>query len=356
MSTYHHPEVDFVTLPTLSFKMPFCPPLSFLTSFLSSPIVRRNNAANRRVVNNSFGDGSAPEVHCCLEVGRMSTLSSEPYRYEPTVQDILNVRSYFLLLRTPLPTQLVDTILDEAGYWAHSTVTVEYPACANASNWDSADHMYMRTLPLAIPGTEGDFVFSPQEPKQIRLGTGPDLSLYHRLHPCRRIVYDLWSHDQGWSSSPSKWHRTYWRSYSWWDASVETPQLDITSNSYISWPSLLVFADAKELEATMDVSPMQFHQREQVRPHIPAGRVLQRNLHAVYETRHHTVEQSHVDGVTSVEAQRALENRGRGWLSADGNFVRNLKVGDCIVLWISARFPGWAMHAEKAKISVYWAV
>ncbi|KAI6040655.1 hypothetical protein EDC04DRAFT_2566658, partial [Pisolithus marmoratus] len=254
--------------------------------------------------------------------------SSTTARYEPTVQDILTVRSYFLLLRTPLPNELIDTILDEAHYWAHSTVTVEYPVCTR--EWDSADHMYMRTLPLAIPGTEGDFVFSPQEPKRIRLGTGPDLSLYHRLHPCRRIVFDLWSHDQGWSSSPSEWHGTYYGSYSWWDASV--------------------------LEATRGVSPVQFHQHERDRPHIPSDKVLQRNLHAVDEASHHTVEWSHVDGVTSAEDQDALENRGRGRSSADGSFVRNLRVGDCIVLWVSATFPGWAMYANEAKISVYWAV
>ncbi|KAI6039225.1 hypothetical protein EDC04DRAFT_3010374, partial [Pisolithus marmoratus] len=245
--------------------------------------------------------------------------SSTTGRYEPTVQDILTVRSYFLLLRTPLPNELIDTILDEAHYWAHSTVTVEYPV--RAGGWGSADHMYMRTLPLAIPGTEGDFVFSPQEPRRIRLGTGPNLSLYHRLHPCRRIVFNLWSHDQGWSSSPSEWHGTYYGSYSWWDASVETPQQEII-----------------------------------IRPYIPSDKVLQRNLHAVGKARHHTVEWSHVDGVTSAEDQNSLENRGRGRSSADGIFVRNLKVGDCIALWVSARFPGWAMHAKKAKISVYWAV
>ncbi|KIJ59294.1 hypothetical protein HYDPIDRAFT_162653 [Hydnomerulius pinastri MD-312] len=220
--------------------------------------------------------------------------------------------------------------------------------------------MYMRTLPLAIPGTEGDFVFSPQEPKEIRLGAGPErsnLSCYDKLHPCRRIVFELWSHDQGWSSSLTD-RGTYRESFTWWDASVETAQPEITDNPDISWPSLLVFADAKKLEATRDVSPVQFHQDEleRVRPPIPNDKLLQRNLHAVSETRHHTVEWSYVDAAASAEDQHALENCGRGRLSADGSFVRNLKVGDCIVLWASARFPGWEMHAEKAKISVYWAV
>ncbi|KIO02991.1 hypothetical protein M404DRAFT_146507, partial [Pisolithus tinctorius Marx 270] len=164
-----------------------------------------------------------------------------------------------------------------------------------------------------------------------------NLSLYHRLHPCRRIVFELWSHDQGWSSSALD-RGTYNGSSSWWDASFETPHPEIACIANISWPSLL------------------FHQNEQIRPSISNDKSLQRNLHAVYKTTHHTVEWSYIDEAISAEDQHALEDLGRGRLSGDGSFVRNLKVGDCIVLWASARFPGWQMYAEKAKISVYWAV
>ncbi|KAI6151604.1 hypothetical protein BKA82DRAFT_1001610 [Pisolithus tinctorius] len=317
----------------------------------------RNTNVDRRVVKyNSTNSSacSAPQLP-----NPTSLLQPSPTgRHEPTVRDILVVRCYFLLCKPPLPYELVDIILDEVCYWAHSTVTVKYPACADS--WYSPDHMYMRTLPLAIPGTEGDFVFSPQEPKEIRLGAGlerSNLSLYHRLHPCRRIVFELWSHDQGWSSNPSRLHGTYREAFSWWDASAEAPQPVITGNTDTSWPSLLVFTDAKRLEAAQDVEPpVQFYQNEQTRPSIPNDKLLQRNLHAVYKTSHHTVKWSHTDEAVSAEDQHALEDLGRGRLSGDGSFVRNLKVGDCIVLWASARFPGWQMYAEKAKISVYWAV
>ncbi|KAI6126379.1 hypothetical protein EDD16DRAFT_1825728 [Pisolithus croceorrhizus] len=259
-------------------------------------------------------------------------------RYLPTAQDILIVRSYFLLLKKPLCYELVDIILDEACYWAHSTVEVEYPASADPSI--GQDRMYLRTLPLAMPGTEGDFVFSPQDVKDIRLGPGPgrsNLSVHSRLHPCRLIVFELWSHDQGWSTNNPNDHGTYKGSYTWWDAS----------------PSSLVFADA---EAIPDGSPVRFHQHEQLRPPVPNERSLQRNLHAVKETQHHIVEWSYADTAASTVDQQDLYNCGRGPLSADGNFVRNLKVGDCIALWASARFREWEMHVERAKISVYWAI
>ncbi|KAI6118193.1 hypothetical protein F5141DRAFT_1000365, partial [Pisolithus sp. B1] len=251
----------------------------------------------------------------------------------PTAQDILTVRSYFLLLKTPLCYELVDIILDEACYWAHSTVEVEYPVCAYLSN--GKDRMYLRTLPLAIPGTEGDFRLFPSRYQ----GYSPrsNLSVHARLHPCRRIVFELWSHDQGWSSNYPNDRGTYRGSYTWWDASVEAVQPEITGDPGIG-------------------SPVRFHQHEQRRPPLPNERSLQRNLHAVEETQHHTVEWSYADTVPSTTDQQDLYNRGRGPLSADGRFVRNLKVGDCIALWASARFPGWEMHAEKAKISVYWAI
>lgn len=59
-------------------------------------------------------------------------------RYEPTVQEILTIRSYCLLRS---PDDLVDTILDEACHRAQSTVTVKYPA--GADSWYLADYMYM---------------------------------------------------------------------------------------------------------------------------------------------------------------------------------------------------------------------
>lgn len=176
-------------------------------------------------------------------------------RYLPTAQDILTIRSYFLLLRKPLCYELVDIILDEAGLIARS-------------KWNTP---FARTS-----GTERITYV-----KEICL-SGNDLSTHERLHPCRRIVFELWSHDQGWSTVDTSHHGTYKGSYTWWDASVETAQLEITGNIEISWPSSLVFADAR---AVPNGSPVQFHQHKQRRPPTPNERSLQRNFHADYEMR-----------------------------------------------------------------------
>lgn len=51
-----------------------------------------------------------------------------------------------------------------------------------------------------------------------------------------------------------------------------------------------------------------------------------------------------------------LEAKGRGKASADGTFVRNLKIGDVVGLWARSRFPGWENRVLSAEIRVFWAV
>jgi hypothetical protein len=47
---------------------------------------------------------------------------------------------------------------------------------------------------------------------------------------------------------------------------------------------------------------------------------------------------------------------GRGKETGDGEFVRNLKVGDVITVWAKTRFPGWVNNVYSVKVDVYWAV
>jgi hypothetical protein len=72
---------------------------------------------------------------------------------------------------------------------------------------------------------------------------------------------------------------------------------------------------------------------------------------------HHIVTWTDLDDVEEGSPEAfAAEKRGQGWKSYDGSFVRDLQVGDCITLWMRARFPGWTNDAVKAKITVFWAV
>ena len=113
-------------------------------------------------------------------------------------------------MRSKLPAELVDRIVEDASYWPHSSVYFERPFTVplrHARNGRKVeDVMYMRTLPLGIRGTEGDLRFLPKDfghdgaacTAVLELG-GPDdhsWSAPTLLHPCRKIEFQLWSHDQ----------------------------------------------------------------------------------------------------------------------------------------------------------------
>jgi len=115
------------------------------------------------------------------------------------------------------------------------------------------------------------------------------------------------------------------------------------------------------IELDHDHSPVEFVLKAPLQtPYLPwsPSTHIQRNVHAGQEFRTHIVEWHYLDSIEegSAEAMEADNDKGRGWQSLDGSFVRSLKEGDCITLWMRARFPGWRCLGKKAKIDVYWAV
>lgn len=84
---------------------------------------------------------------------------------------------------------------------------------------------------------------------------------------------------------------------------------------------------------------------------------IQCNKTATSEFTDHKIAWSWTDMVkeNSPEAQRLAE-KGRGKLSASGEFVRSLRLGDVVTVWGMARFPNWQNRVEEAKVSVYFAV
>jgi hypothetical protein len=84
---------------------------------------------------------------------------------------------------------------------------------------------------------------------------------------------------------------------------------------------------------------------------------LQKNLTAVNTFQDHTITWSAEDNVDPKSPEgEALQDQGRGKSTLNGEFVRNLKVGDSITVWAKARFPGWSNIITDVKVDVYWAV
>jgi len=214
----------------------------------------------------------------------------------------------------------------------------------------------MRTLPLGIPGTEGDFSLVEDNLKDggaawmknliLEEEDGPSCSkLTSTLpYPCRKIEFQLWSHDQGWGGEHP---RTYDASYTWFDVGVQKLQAPIFANNIIEWPLYLLFEEFEEEPCAIPTDP--------ARPFLPADTTLQKNVVGKSQITEHTIVWHYLDTYDNDSSKEAV-SQGHGPNSLDGKFVRNMQVGDCITLWAWARFPGWENHVQKAKITIYWAV
>ncbi|KAI9812764.1 MAG: hypothetical protein M1827_004520 [Pycnora praestabilis] len=354
--------------------------------------------------------------------------------YQPTSADVAAVRN---LLSSPtksisVPLEVVDIILDHACYWLRTTITMKtnVVATGGADKYGS-NKLCLRTYPLGLRRTEGSVdeqeILTPADDagpsivskvkdafwKVLNLGKqlapvkkssktkGEVLWLPPRgRHPCRKIVFQIWSHDQGWSGEDRNTHGTYHPSYTWMDVHAESTSVKVDNShesledpltgeadkgskivsvieSYIPWenryhhlyndrpprPPRPPRPSRSSSSGFESIEPfkMSFHPKlakdQPFHPFLPPQTRLQSNLQSTETTTHHTITWSYDDGIDEddLEADGFFAS-GRGKRTLDGAFVRSLDVGDCVTLWARARFPGWSNTVEAAKIEVFWAV
>ncbi|KAK1826905.1 hypothetical protein QBC39DRAFT_315943 [Podospora conica] len=292
--------------------------------------------------------------------------------YLPTYTDVLVVKC---LLAVPhgysLPPEVVDIIVDHAGYWAHTTSEVKFGDdihTMKAITQHIEDELLLRTPPLGFPRwpTQTTTTIQPDtipthpptpnppaepfppETFQTLIGA-PILA-----HPCRKIVFTTRSRDQGWGGSRAD-KGTYNHSWTWFEAGLErwcrrspsspeeTPTLDLHDLS-TQQPRVVTTTDTESAAAFHhDLLPSE-------------GWIVQRNLTAIDEVAEHRVEWSWTDDVADEAGALALAAKGRGKGTGDGVFVRELRLGDVVTVWAKARFPGWVNYVESVKVEVYWAV
>lgn len=82
---------------------------------------------------------------------------------------------------------------------------------------------------------------------------------------------------------------------------------------------------------------------------------IQMNKAATSQSTTHKVVWSWKDDVDPLTAEQLGES-GRGTATGNGDFVRNLKLGDIVTVWAKARFAGWANHIERVSVDIYWAL
>lgn len=226
--------------------------------------------------------------------------------------------------------------------------------------------------------------------------------------PCKKIVVNIRSHDQGWGGQHHL-KGTYEGSYTWFDIGLQR----VKGVDMSQLPASALSPDPQRAESSSesDSDPdsedehnaqgkrfPQLHNRgtsraelegwdglrfdlEQVdppfkppsasqtserwqrdaldHPFLPNEKTLQRNLLATGSFADHEIVLRWDDDVDpeSEYAQEVLEKgMGRGKELLDGRLMRGLRVGDVVNIWARARFAGWCNVVEKVSVSVYWAV
>lgn len=236
--------------------------------------------------------------------------------FYPSISDALTVR-YLLQWKVAaggIPPEIADIIIEEAEYWVSTEVKIDRKIVVR----QDADRELLRTVPLCHE-KKSDGSLSKLLP--------------HRLaHPCRKIVFNLDSHDQGWGGEPGC-RGTYRGSYTWFNAeiaSLEDEHEDVIKDG------------TKPGESNF----------------MANGNKLQSNLTATGETKHYTITWHHLDAIEpgTPEAEEIEQAQGRGHATLDGRRVREMRPGDSISVWGRARFGGWANHVQGLSVRVFWGV
>jgi hypothetical protein len=378
--------------------------------------------------------------------------------YIPSVCDVLDVQVLLSKLMKDAPLEIVEIVLDFAEYWPCVETTFNANTNGETVAYNNSDTFVLRSPPICAGGTLiPDAEPSEEEPQPAqptgflrrprnnyrtiplttrterpsrlpdkagkRKQTALDALLQHSsntlpeprlLHPVRKIIWTLQSHDQGWSGEAAHTQGTYAASYTWFTAGIERPHAitlhpppphtssperpsattqtftptanaipssELTSlTCLLSWPDqtpIDVYTpwlpDARETSIIALLPP---HQRTYYTvpttddtfskgDRLNHPYTLQRNVQAKRETTEHVIEwrwDDDYDGEGGGEDLAdagwgpQLKAEGRGERSADGKFVRTLERGDCVTLWAHARFPGWANTVVGAKVQVFFKI
>lgn len=357
-------------------------------------------------------------------------------RYQPSLEDVLTVKNILFTLRpdNPLPLELIDAILDLSEYWPHTTsvpihggITLQRPTVVG-SGGPGENKLILRSLPIgALPEKNNEPVqlhlsdpvrYSTLDPKawpkdqeipqdateEVRKMLG-ERSQIRGEFPCKKIVFKIRSHDQGWGGGRAD-KGTYRGSYTWFDVGLErtfatrkgrsiyplktsidhlsNPQDFVLINSPEPIPSgpqyRLTDPSTHDSKSTNDIictlrtifpeveNNPQYNPEDIGNPNAnnpvvfkhplnPDPKILQKNKTAMIETQEYTIVWRFDDDVhpESPEADE-LEAQGRGRETANGDFIRALKIGDVVTIWAKARFPGWVNAVEDVSMDIYWAV
>ncbi|KAF4587201.1 ankyrin repeat protein [Ophiocordyceps camponoti-floridani] len=303
----------------------------------------------------------------------------------PTPDDIVLLRAA-LHRAKGLPPDIVDCIFDFAEFWARSSSVVNYGSEMRQSksivaSCPQENTFLLRSPPLGLTHVcrgnirlAEELVYDSSEARPIPLTREHDAAYFSRLvdyptprlvNPCRKIVFSIRSHDQGWGNHDG----SYASSWTWFEAGLERFDAaqecdekctyDARRDSSTETPPALPVCGIRPVQPTISVLTDQDETRYLYdHPLLPDDRYnICRNKAACRDWQDHVVAWSYLDDVEPTsDAGADLHQKGRGRASADGSFVRGLRLGDVVTVWGKARFPQWINTVDSVRIDVYWAV
>ncbi|EFQ32762.1 uncharacterized protein GLRG_07906 [Colletotrichum graminicola M1.001] len=344
-----------------------------------------------KVVGNMQSDLQDPEP---------DQVPQEPGNYKPTPIDVVVVR-IMLEKASKLPPEIMDIIIDEAEYWAHSEASISTDLRVVGTTSEENKLLLrcppigfrdfkkvgaaFKTAPLPPKSGDGSPVTEPlrsltllepmssptemtsEAPREYFTGSMERPPML--TNPVRKIVFKIRSRDQGWGGAVAD-KGTYRGSWSWFEAGLEKFDKDRKCDG-----SCKASAQESQSENTSDGEEPALCTcgLQSIYPpveQLPHGQLayhhhmhplenlkIQNNKTAHRPFLDHEVVWSWSDDIhpDSPEADQLVEmGRGRG--TGTGKFVRSLKLGDVITVWGKARFGGWANHIQSVKVEIYWAV
>ncbi|KAF2397095.1 hypothetical protein EJ06DRAFT_559224 [Trichodelitschia bisporula] len=314
----------------------------------------------------------------------MGNKSSKIPEYEPSILDVLVVKA-MLYAGTPLPLPIIYEILDKAEYWPHTTTGVTYPYPHKQimeGDFSENNLLLLRTPPLGFPSwptrsssypshrgihfaipacPPGDTPFPPAYFKS-QIGTSTALL----AHPCRKIVFRIRSHAQGWEGEEDDRDliTKIRECQTWFEAGIERwydDGMSVVEGETGRWEGCAiedlstVYPQVRTVEGkggayVLDQDAL-----------VPPGREIHRNINFLRRMHEACEIWRHTDYLCpeGEEWQAYLWRKyglRDGW--THGHFVRNLRLGDVVTVWGKARGTSgaWVNNVESVEVDVYWSV
>ncbi|KAL7924444.1 hypothetical protein ACQKWADRAFT_286733 [Trichoderma austrokoningii] len=311
--------------------------------------------------------------------------------FEPTLSDVLVVRT--MLARSIILPELVSVIMDYAEYWARSSAKAEVNAVITARRTGNGELDYnesqflLRSYPVGL--TERAFKdeiggvsfmdgnFANYVPSPLPVSKEFDRAFFQQAiknassfsNPARKVVFRICSHDQGWTTdgipvTEDGLPHMFISAKTWFDAGIERFDASKTvdelseaeNNDMKRWTAHKLGTIQPQVIETKNVDQGQDYEFPHTEWKGPYE--IQRNRIAFDEFRGYKVTWTCWDEFApdSPEALELMESEGKGKMVGNGQFVRNLKLGDVVTVWGRAMHRGWVNAVVSVRIDVYWAL